>query len=436
MQRNLPPIALEVEPGLAAAPRHEQMIALNLLLLVGADGRAVPEQQQQQQGLEEIKLAQIHADRVKGAVIERSHLHVFNAGARERTRGALAGPQRVLRAHIAVVLVLDLQRIGGQLLVFAADFHAQGSERRMRRFDRVAQIAQILFQAVDRDRDRALAAVAVTQIAHAQRGGIGPDQRVGSERLEPVLGAIAQKRAAQSRGGTKQVRHDPAVPAVVAQQIEIARRAKILLGAVALAYLGKHRPERRGHREIEMHAGNRLHHAAVAYLEAVTVNELNAPLVRWPIARDRHVLIAAQFAGHRAGPQQLIADAPVDELMQVAQVVEQCGVIGEGRRDQLDERFGIIGRDVRIGQGGAERARLRGAGDMPGGIHTQRFALDAPAAAREQLLLAAVAQRRQTALKYAIDACSTHPSSTYRFGRGILSASSAKERSAHRRRPC
>src|ERR1700689_2469262 len=80
LQRNAAPVTLECEPRLAAASRYQQMIALDLFLLVGADRRAVLEQQQQQQGLEEIELAQIDPDRVKGAVIERSHLYVFNAG--------------------------------------------------------------------------------------------------------------------------------------------------------------------------------------------------------------------------------------------------------------------------------------------------------------------------------------------------------------------
>jgi hypothetical protein len=40
--------------------------------------------------------------------------------------------------------------------------------------------------------------------------------------------------------------------------------------------------------------------------------------------------------------------------------------------------------------------------DAPRGSHAQRFALDAPAAARQQVMLAAVGQRCQTALEYAI----------------------------------
>src|ERR1700722_15153529 len=109
LQPRAPPVALQREPWLAAASCHQQMIALDLFLLVGADRRAVLEQQQYQQGLEEVELAQIYADRVEGAVIERSHLYVFNAGSRQRMRRALTGAQRVLRAHIAVILVLDLQ---------------------------------------------------------------------------------------------------------------------------------------------------------------------------------------------------------------------------------------------------------------------------------------------------------------------------------------
>ena len=55
---------------------------------------------------------------------------------------------------------------------------------------------------------------------------------------------------------------------------------------------------------------------------------------------------------------------PVDELMDVAEVLQQLPALVERRSDQLDQRLGEIGGDVLIGERRAERRRVRGSAAM------------------------------------------------------------------------
>ena len=90
---------------------------------------------------------------------------------------------------------------------------------------------------------------------------------------------------------------------------------------------------------------------------------------------------------------------PIDKLMQVEQVLQQFPAGGEGRRDKLNQRLGIVGRDVLVRERGTERTRVRRDRDVPVGRDAQRLALQPTAAAGQQLLLAAVTQRRQPPLE-------------------------------------
>ena len=162
-----------------------------------------------------------------------------------------------------------------------------------------------------------------------------------------------------------------------------------------------------------MHPGDGLHHAAVAHQQPVAIDVLDAPRVRVAKACNRHRRLAAYDARHRRRPQQLLAQVRIDELVQVAQVLQQFLVVVEGRRDQLGQRFRIVGGDVRIGQRRAQRARVRRLRDVAIGRDPQRFALQAAPAARDQPLLAAVHQRSQAPLIHAIDHDTRHHPSRF-----------------------
>ena len=278
-----------------------------------------------QQGLEEVQLAWVDAHRIEGAVVQRAHLDVLDAGPRQRLDGALAGPRRALGPDVAVILVLDLQHVARKLPVFVVTpAHPAPRMARCGCTDRAPQVAQVLLEAVDRHRDLGrLVAVAVADVAHAQRGRMRTDQRIGrpvAVRLR--VAATLQERAAQRRRSTEQVGHEPAVPAVVAQQVEIARRDEI--AGRDRAYwpeLGIQRPEGLRQRVIEMHARDGLHHAAVADLQSVPVDVLDPALVRGTVVRNRNLPVAANLARHGGCPEQFLAQVAIDELMQVAQVV-------------------------------------------------------------------------------------------------------------------
>ena len=156
-------------------------------------------------------------------------------------------------------------------------------------------------------------------------------------------------------------------------------------------------------RVVEMHAGDGLHHAAVAQSEPFAVHGLHAPDVRPAVLGDRNAGVAVDDRRHRRRPQQLIAEVLVDELVQVEQVLQQLPGSAEGRRDQLDQRLGIVGGDVLVGERRAQRARMRRLRDAPVGRHAQRFLFDALAAALDDFGLAAVDQRRQGLFELAVD---------------------------------
>ena len=106
---------------------------------------------------------------------------------------------------------------------------------------------------------------------------------------------------------------------------------------------------------------------------------------------------------HRRGPQQFIAQVLVDELVQVEQVLQQLPRGAEGGRHQLDQRLGIVGGDVLVGERRAQRPRMRRLRDAPVGGDAQRLLFDALAAALDDLGLAAVDQRRQGLFELAVD---------------------------------
>src|SRR3954462_14115360 len=124
------------------------------------------------------------------------------------------------------------------------------------------------------------------------------------------------------------------------------------------------------------------------------------------------MLIALDGARHAGGPQQLITQVAINELVQVEQVLQQLPAAREGGGHQLYQRFGKVGRDVYIRQGGAEVARMRSGCQDAIGAHTQRLLLDTLASALQDLRLTTVDEGRQTALKNPIDAWPAHGAAT------------------------
>ena len=109
-----------------------------------------------------------------------------------------------------------------------------------------------------------------------------------------------------------------------------------------------------------MHPGNHLHHPAVAMTEPDPVEVLHTPGIRVAVLGDRDVPVAGQHAGHAPGPQDLLLQPTVDEGLQIGQILERITDPRQRGCDELDQGLGVIGSDVRVGQCGTERPRVRG----------------------------------------------------------------------------
>ena len=115
------------------------------------------------------------------------------------------------------------------------------------------------------------------------------------------------------------------------------------------------------------------------------IHGLHAADVRSAELRDRNARVAIDDGRHRRRPEQFVAQVLVDELVQVEQVLQQLPAGAEGRRDELDQRLGIVRGDVLVGERGAQRARMRRLRDAAVGRDAQRFLFDALAAALNDL---------------------------------------------------
>ena len=74
---------------------------------------------------------------------------------------------------------------------------------------------------------------------------------------------------------------------------------------------------------------------------------------------------------------------PVDELMDIAQILHQLPGLAERRRDQFDQRFGKIRGDVFVGQRRAQGLRMARLGNLTRRANPQRLLFHALAAAAQ-----------------------------------------------------
>ena len=347
--REVASLAVQQQARFAAASRHPQVIGIQRVLLAARDRFAGAQQAQRDEGFEKSQLVLIDAHRVECADVQGADFHVFHAGALQCLRRPLPRSRDAFRPDEAVVLVLDLQDIGVELQIFAVHLDADLLVRWVGRADRTRQIAHIIVQAVHGNTHRRLILVPIPDVAHAQRGPVRLVHRVIVERRQDDF--AARKEALRHRGrGAEQIQYQPAVAAVVSQHRVILLGNEILARLVGFFDGQEHVPQAWRERVIEMHAGNGLHDAAVAHSKAMPVNGLHSPDIRAAELRQRNAGIALEGAGHAGRPQQFLAQMPVHELMDVAQVLQQLPCFAERRGHQLDQRFGIVGSDVLVGE--------------------------------------------------------------------------------------
>jgi hypothetical protein len=155
-------------------------------------------------------------------------------------------------------------------------------------------------------------------------------------------------------------------------------------------------------RIIEVHAGNRLHDAPVAQPQAVAVDRLHAADIRGAELRERNAVVAVERARHAGRPQQLVAQMAIDELMDVAQILQQFPGLLERRRHQLDQdseksvvMCSLVSGAPSAGGCGSARSRRR--------RDAQRLLLDALAAAAQHVALARIDQAREAPLELLVN---------------------------------
>ena len=361
--------------------RGGDFVAVYGLALIVADGRALRQQAEKREHLDKLQLRLADARRHEHIHIQRAQFHILYTAAPQRRKRHFLLAGGALRAHRAVILVLNLQNAGVDLAVLAADLDAKAPVRRVLRRHRAPEACHITGQAVvvGADADAGLLVVLIADVAHAQRSRVAPVQRRLIKRLQPRVRRRAKKRPADGRRHAEQIRNHPRQPQKVAYQPHVALRTE-----------GRRRPRRaRQFRQrapaaaadgvVEMNAGDHLHRAPVAVAEAAAVNRLHAPEIGRAVARQRNFGLVLDNARHARRPQQFIADARVH--LRVAFLQKSHGVAGAGqrRRHKLQHRLGEVRCDKRMRQRRAERARVRRLRQHPARADAQRLFLKADA---------------------------------------------------------
>ena len=356
--------------------------------------RAVLQRAVEQEGVEEQRLRQVDAQRQERIDVQAAHFDILHAARQQRLQRALARGGDALGTDARVVLVLDLQQVGVQLQPFAVLLRAQRHVGRIGRGNGVQQALGVAVQVVVAGRHAGLGVVLVAQVAHAQAGGPRQVQGVGVQLLQ-LVAAPAQEVGVQRRRGAEQVHQQPAVAAEVADQADVARR--LIVTRVAAVVLGRpeQRPQRLGQRVVVVDAGDALHGLAVAQRQALAVDVLQPAGVGAAIAGDGNVRLVRQRAGHGGAPQVFAVELAAGETVDAFQLVEGLRRIGAGAGDELQQRLGIIGGDLLVGQRRAQGGRVRGEGQPALFIDPQGLAFDAVQRLAQQGQMSRLAQQGQ-----------------------------------------
>ena len=141
-------VAPERQTRLPAPFRRQCLVLQCLLVGYGIEWRTVLEQAVNEKRLHEAHCILVDTRGIGDVDVQGANFDVFDAAAPERRRRTLARLSDALRPNRAVVLVLDLQLVGAQLLVLAVPDNAYFFIGGLGRPDRLAEIADVLVQPV------------------------------------------------------------------------------------------------------------------------------------------------------------------------------------------------------------------------------------------------------------------------------------------------
>ena len=120
-----------------------------------------------------------------------------------------------------------------------------------------------------------------------------------------------------------------------------------------------------------------LHAPPVAVREPHPVHRLHPADVGRAEAADRNLVLRRQSTRHARSPQELVADRPIDCLVDLGELLHARLGVGVHPSDELRLRFAEVGGDARVLQSRAQRRRMRRGGERAVGPHPQAFLFDA-----------------------------------------------------------
>jgi hypothetical protein len=135
----------------------------------------------------------------------------------------------------------------------------------------------------------------------------------------------------------------------------------------------------------------------------VAINGFHATDVRGTELGQRNAGFALDCARHARGPEQFITQVTVDELVNVAEVLQQLPSLTERRRHEFDERFRKVRRDVFVGERSAQGDGVRRLNDCAIRRHSQGFLLDPLSAAPQYPSFAGVDEPRDPTLELLVN---------------------------------
>ena len=227
------------------------------------------------------------------------------------------------------------------------------------------------------DLEPRLGAVGVAEIGETQRGGVRQIEGALAGLLErQVALAPFEEGFADGWRCAKQIGHQPAEAIDVADQPHVLVGDKTLAAAADTLQLLPLAPEAVRHREVEVHPGDHLHQAAVAVLQTLTVEGLHFADVGAAVLGQPDALLATDEAGHGERPNPFLTQMLHHMVMDITELLHQAVDGVGGRGDELQQALGVVGGDIGVSQGRAQRPGMVILGEFAIRGDTQTFTLD------------------------------------------------------------
>lgn len=195
----------------------------------------------------------------------------------------------------------------------------------------------------------------------------------------------AQELRRQRRRRAEQHHQEPAVTLEIADERDITLRLVVHRGPRDGFRLLQDLPQLLGQRKVVMHTGNALHGPAISQGEPAAIDVLQHADMRCAVPGDRNLVIIRQAGRHRLAPQHFALELAVGKSVNRIELIERGRDVRFRRRDEFQQRLGIIGGDLRVGQRGTQCGRMRRHCQPAFAIDAQRFALNAAEALQEKL---------------------------------------------------